>query len=216
MGITSSAGLWYASRATGVVALVLLTLVVLLGIMVNRRRRLPGLPRFATTSLHRSLSLLAVCFVAVHVVTAVADPYVTIRLAAAIIPFTSAYKPMWLGLGALSLDMIIALLVTSLCRALLGRRTWRAVHWLGYACWPVALAHSLGASNDLRSGGLLVLTAICTAAVVGAAGWRIASAVAEPRRSEVAARALAAAAKSHASHPVEGASDGRLTVAGAR
>src|SRR6202034_4419819 len=70
VGITSSTALWYASRATGVVALVLLTAVVLLGIMVNRQRRLPGLPRFATTSLHRSLSLLAVVFTVIHVVTA--------------------------------------------------------------------------------------------------------------------------------------------------
>ena len=93
MGITSGTALWYASRATGVVALVLLTVVVLLGIMVSRRGRLPGLPRFATTSLHRSMSLLAVAFIAVHVVTAIADPYVTIGIAAAVIPFTSPYEP---------------------------------------------------------------------------------------------------------------------------
>ena len=90
MGTTASTALWYASRATGVVALVLLTVVVVLGIMVNRQRRLPGLPRFATTGLHRSMSLLAVAFVAVHVVTATADPYVTIGIAATLIPFVSA------------------------------------------------------------------------------------------------------------------------------
>jgi methionine sulfoxide reductase heme-binding subunit len=128
--ITSSTALWYASRATGVVALVLLTAVVLLGILVHRNGRLPGLPRFAATSLDRSLSLLAVAFVAVHVATAIADPYVTIGIAAAVIPFTSPYKPLWLGLGALSRDIIIALVVTSLARARIGRRTWRAVHWL--------------------------------------------------------------------------------------
>ena len=139
MGITSSTALWYASRATGVVALVLLTVVVVLGILVNRRGRLPGLPRFATTSLHRSMSLLAVAFTAVHVLTAIADPYVAIGIAAAVIPFTSAYKPLWIGLGAVSLDIIAALIVTSLARARIGRRTWRAVHWLAYASWPVAL-----------------------------------------------------------------------------
>ena len=130
MGITSSTALWYASRATGVVALVLLTVVVLLGMMVSQGRRLPGLPGFATTSLHRNLSLLAVVFIALHVVTAVADPYVTIGIAATVIPFVSPYKPLWLGLGALSFDMIVALIATSLARARIGRRTWRAVHWL--------------------------------------------------------------------------------------
>ena len=78
-GITQSTALWYASRATGVVSLLLLTGVVLLGILVNRQGRLPGLPRFVVTGLHRNLSLLGVAFVAMHVVTAVLDPYVTIR-----------------------------------------------------------------------------------------------------------------------------------------
>jgi len=192
VGITSSTALWYASRATGVVALVLLTVVVVLGILVNRRGRLPGLPRFATTSLHRSVSLLAVAFVAVHVITAIADPYVTIGIAAAVIPFATAYKALWIGLGAVSLDIIFALIVTSLARARIGRRTWRGVHWLAYASWPVALAHSIGSSNDMRTGGLLVLTVLCTAAVLGATGWRIISAAAAPSRAQRAASALAA------------------------
>jgi methionine sulfoxide reductase heme-binding subunit len=187
VGITASTALWYASRATGVVALVLLTLVLLLGIMVNRRRPLPGLPRFATPSLHRSLSLLAVAFIAVHVLTAIADPYVTIGVAAVVIPFSSPYKPFWLGLGAISLDLVIALIGTSLVRARIGRRAWRAIHWLAYACWPIALAHSLGSSTDLRSGWLLWLTVGCVVAVVCAVGWRAASAVAARRAAEQAA-----------------------------
>ena len=222
MGITSSTALWYASRATGVVALVLLTAVVVLGILVNRRGRLPGLPRFATTSLHRSLSLLAVAFTAIHVITAIADPYVTIGIAAAIIPFTSAYKALWIGLGAVSLDIIIALIVTSLARARIGRRSWRAVHWLAYASWPVALLHSVGSSGDLLSGGLLALTVLCTAAVVGATGWRVASALAAPGRAERAARALAnaeagAQLPGHLGAGEASAAGGRpLTGAGAR
>jgi sulfoxide reductase heme-binding subunit YedZ len=191
VGITSSTALWYASRATGVVSLVLLTAVVVLGILVNRRGRLPGLPRFATTSLHRNVSLLAVLFLAVHVITAIADPYVTIRIVAAIVPFTSAYKAFWLGLGAVSLDIIFALIVTSLARARIGRRTWRAVHWLAYLSWPVALLHGLGSSPDLLTGGLLALTVLCATAVVGAIGWRIVSTASAPARAERAARALA-------------------------
>jgi methionine sulfoxide reductase heme-binding subunit len=192
VGITSSTALWYASRATGVVSLVLLTVVIVLGILVNRRGRLPGLPRFATTSLHRSMSLLAVVFLAIHVITAIADPYATIGLVAAVVPFTAAYKTFWVGLGAVSLDIIIALIVTSLARARIGRRSWRAVHWLAYASWPVALFHSIGSGTDLRTGWLLALTALCVLAVVGATGWRIASAASAPRLAERAARALTA------------------------
>lgn len=210
MGPISSTALWYASRATGVVALVLLTIVVLLGIGVNRRGRLPGLPRFAITGLHRSLSLLAVAFIAIHVVAAVADPYVTIGIAAAVIPFSSPYKPLWIGLGAISFDLIIALIVTSLARARIGRRTWRAVHWLAYACWPVALLHSIGSSTDLRAGWLLVLAIGCTATVLAATCWRVGTALTAPGRAQRAARALRQAELGTGPHRRQ------LTRAGAR
>ncbi len=175
-GITQSTALWYASRATGVVCLVLLTVVVLLGILVNRQGRLPGLPKFAVTGLHRSISLLAVIFLAIHVITAVADKYVTIQLIAAVVPFTSGYLPFQLGLGAVALDLIAALIITSLLRARLGRRLWRGMHWLAYAAYPVALLHSWTSAKDPRSGGLLVLFAVCVLSVGAAAGYRLAAA----------------------------------------
>jgi methionine sulfoxide reductase heme-binding subunit len=185
-GITSSTALWYASRATGVVSLVLLSAVMIIGILVNRQGRLPGLPRFAVLGLHRNLSLLAVAFVAVHVITAVADSYVSISLAAAVIPFVSSYEPLWLGLGAVSLDLMIAVIVTSLLRRHIGRRAWRAVHWLAYASWPAAVVHGIFSSKDLQRGPLLYLAVACIAAVIGALAWRVArSRAAAPRASRV-------------------------------
>jgi methionine sulfoxide reductase heme-binding subunit len=175
-GITSSTALWYASRATGVVCLLLFTLVVLLGILVNRQGRLPGLPRFAVTGLHRSLALLAVVFLAIHVLTAVADSYVTIQLAAAVIPFASSYEPVQIGLGAVALDLMAALVITSLLRARMNRRLWRGVHWLAYAAYPITIVHSVTSSADLRSGGLLWLTAGCVLSVAAAVAWRVATA----------------------------------------
>jgi len=169
----SSTALWYASRATGVIALVLLTAVLVLGMLVSRQGRLPGLPRFAATSLHRSVSLMSVVFVAVHVATAIADPFVTIGILASVVPFVSPYEPLWLGLGAVSVDLMIALIVTSLLRARIGRRTWRAVHWLAYISWPVAFAHSIGSGPDLRHGWMLDLGLACAAAVAAAAAWRV-------------------------------------------
>jgi methionine sulfoxide reductase heme-binding subunit len=173
-GITQSTALWYASRATGVVCFVLLTIVVLLGILVNRQGRLPGLPRFAVTGLHRSISLLAVVFLAIHVITAVADKYVAIQLIAAVVPFTSSYLPFQVGLGAVALDLIAALIITSLLRAHVSRRLWRGVHWLAYAAYPVALLHSWTSAKDMRSGGLLALTVACVLGVGAAAGYRLA------------------------------------------
>jgi predicted ferric reductase len=175
--MSGDTALWYASRATGVVCLLLMTAVVLLGVLVTRQGRLPGLPRFAVTGLHRNLSLLAVLFLAIHVVTAILDPFVTIGLAATVVPLASPYRPVWIGLGAVSFDLMAALVLTSLARARIGRRAWRAVHWLAYACWPLSLAHGLGSSGDLRSGPLLWLSAVCAAAVAAALAVRALAAV---------------------------------------
>jgi len=187
-GITHGTALWYASRATGVVTLLLLTAVLLLGILVNRQGRLPGLPSFAVTGLHRNVSLLAVAFLAIHVITAIVDPYVTIGLAAAVLPFASSYKPFWLGLGAISLDLIAALILTSLARARLSRRVWRSIHWLAYAAWPLAVVHSLGSSSDARSGLVLSVLTGCVLAVAFALAWRLSRAAREiPRAARAAA-----------------------------
>jgi len=188
-GITSTTALWYASRATGVVSLALLSLVMIIGMLVNRQGRLPGLPRFAVLGLHRNLSLIAVAFVAIHVLTAVFDGYVSIGLVAIVVPFTSPYEPLWLGLGAVSLDLMAAVIVTSLVRSRLGRRTWRAVHWLAYASWPVAVVHSVYSSQDLQSGPLLVFALAAVVAVLGALAWRLARARADlPRARQVPER----------------------------
>jgi sulfoxide reductase heme-binding subunit YedZ len=176
--------LWYASRATGVVALLLLTGVMVLGMLVNRQGRLPGLPKFAVTGLHRNLSLLAVVFVAIHVLTAVADGYVNIPLTSAVVPFTSPYERLWLGLGAVSLDLMVAVIVTSLLRRHLSRRAWRVVHLISYLSWPVAWAHSFFASDDLHGCVLFVLALLCAIAVGAALGWRLVAAARDVPRAE--------------------------------
>ncbi len=181
-----------ASAATGVISMTLLTAVVVLGVLVNRKGRLPGLPRFAGLHLHRYVALLATGFLAVHIVTAVVAPNAGIRLAAAIIPFASARDPFWLGLGAVSFDLLIALVVTSLLRRHMGRRAWRAVHWLAYLCWPVALAHSVGIGPGMRHGRLLDLTAACVLAVGGAVAWRLIGALRPAKAAGRAGRAASA------------------------
>jgi predicted ferric reductase len=182
-----SSAFWYASRATGIVALLLLTAVLVLGILVNRQGRLPGLPRFAVTDIHRNLSLLSVALVAVHVLTAVLDTYVHIPLISAVVPFTSGYERLWLGLGAVSLDIMAAVIVTSLLRGRMNRVLWRAIHVLAYASWPVAFAHSIGSSKDLQQGWLLDLAIGCAVIIAAAVVWRLAHAARQvPRAGRVA------------------------------
>jgi sulfoxide reductase heme-binding subunit YedZ len=184
----SSTAFWYASRATGIVALLLLTAVLVLGILVNRQGRLPGLPRFAVTDIHRNLSLLSVAFIAVHVLTAVLDTFVSIPLAAGLVPFASGYERLWLGLGAISVDLMLAMIVTSLLRGRMNRVLWRAIHLLAYASWPVAFAHSIGSSKDLQQGWMLIMAVGCALIVAAAVVWRLAHAARQvPRAGRVAA-----------------------------
>jgi len=165
--------LWFATRATGVVALLLLTLTVILGIAGTARFASPGQPRLVTSGVHRTLALLVLCFVAAHVLTTVLDGYTRIGLAAALVPFSSDYRTLWLSMGTIAADGLLAVAVTSLLRDRLSYRSWRAVHWLGYACWPVALWHGLGTGTDSRLPWLLAIDALCMAGVAAAICWRL-------------------------------------------
>ncbi|MFG2552403.1 ferric reductase-like transmembrane domain-containing protein [Streptomyces sp. NPDC048581] len=182
----TSETLWYANRATGAVCLVLFTVVVLLGIAVRLRARIPGLPRFGTVSLHRALSLSATAFLALHIAFAVIDSYVDITVLDVLVPFVSDYRPLWLGLGTVALDLMLAVLVTSLLRERLGHRTWRAVHWLAYASWPVALIHGIGIGTDTGTDWMTWLTITCVAAVLTAGGIRLAHSARAARRTPAA------------------------------
>jgi methionine sulfoxide reductase heme-binding subunit len=183
----SSTAFWYASRATGIVALLLLTAVLVLGILVSRQGRLPGLPRFAVTNIHRNLSLLSVAFIAVHIFTAVLDTFVSIPLLSAVIPFASGYERLWLGLGAISFDLMLAMIVTSLLRGRMNRILWRAIHLLAYLSWPIAFAHSIGSSKDLQQGWMLDMAVGCAVIVAAAVLWRLAHAARQvPRAGRVA------------------------------
>jgi hypothetical protein len=81
---------------------------------------------------------------------------------------------LWLGLGAIALDVLAALLVTSLLRERLGYRAWRAVHWAAYACWPLAVVHGLGTGSDTKLGWVLFINAVCVGTVLAALWWRLA------------------------------------------
>jgi predicted ferric reductase len=171
--------LWYFTRASGAVALVLLTVTLVLGVVDVSRWTSPRFPRFVTDALHRTVSLLVVAFVGLHVLTAVLDSFAPVRLADAVVPFGSYYRPLWLGLGAVAFDLLLALVVTSILRGRLGLRAWRAVHWTAYACWPLALVHGLGTGSDIRSGWMLWVSAACAVAAAAAALARAATAAAE-------------------------------------
>jgi sulfoxide reductase heme-binding subunit YedZ len=173
MSTAMSTTMWYTMRATGIVALVLLTATMVLGILTAGRMKTPSWPAFAQADLHRRVSLLAMVFLALHVLTAVLDTFVSVGWAAIVVPFASPYRPVWTGLGTVGVDLMVAVAVSSALRQRISARTWRGIHWLAYGSWPVAMAHSLGMGTDAAKLWMDVLAAVCTVAVVGSLAWRI-------------------------------------------
>ena len=169
-----SAAFWALGRGTGVVALVLFTVALVLGIVARSGRPVPWLARFGTSDLHRTAALTGTGLVAAHVATLYFDPYAQLRLVDFVFPFLGAYKPLWLGLGTLALDLLGVVTVVSLLRHRVGPRVFRTVHWATYALWPVALLHALGNGTNGGSTWFRALAVVCISAVVTAVGWRLA------------------------------------------
>jgi sulfoxide reductase heme-binding subunit YedZ len=164
-------------------ALVLLTATTVLGILTANRTTSARWPGFALQDLHRRVSLITMAFLAGHILTSVVDTYVHIGWAAIVVPFASSYQRLWVALGSIGLDLLLAVAVSSLLRHKIRARTWRAVHWLAYLSWPVALSHAFGIGTDMRQTWVIGLTVACIAAVVGSATWRISLAGARKRRA---------------------------------
>jgi sulfoxide reductase heme-binding subunit YedZ len=166
--------LWFTARGTGITTLVLLTLAVALGIGSRSGRELFGLPRFAVAAIHRNAALLAVVLLAIHVTTLLLDGKAHLHVTDIVIPFMASYRPFWQGFGTLAAELIVALVVTSLLRNRMPERVWRAVHWLAYACWPVAFAHGLGTGTDNSTAWMLGIDGVCALLVASAVAWRLA------------------------------------------
>src|SRR6185437_1667927 len=181
--------LWYLTRGSGLVCLVLLTASVVLGNATTARISAPRWPRFLIAALHRNVSLFVMVVLVFHIAVAVLDSYAPIGWLDALIPLKSSYRP--LGLGALSLDLLLAVIVTSLLRERLGYRRWRAVHWAAYASWLSAVFHGLGTGSDTKTPWVLVLTVVCVLAVVAALALRLVVGWPGHRRLRLSAAGLA-------------------------
>ncbi|HVA07403.1 MAG TPA: ferric reductase-like transmembrane domain-containing protein [Acidimicrobiales bacterium] len=169
----SSTSLWYVMRASGIVTLVLLTLTMVLGLVTSGRPKARHWPGFAQQELHRRISMIAVVFLGLHVLTAVLDTYVHIGWLSLVVPFVSSYSPFWVGLGTVALDVMLAVFVSSLLRSRMRPGLWRAIHWLAYGCWPVALAHTFGMGTDAGEGWVIMLAVACILSVGASLAWRL-------------------------------------------
>lgn len=165
--------LWFFARGAGFVSLVLLTASVCAGILVSMRWRNATWPLFVTTELHRYVTLVFFCFLGLHITTVLLDPFAKLRLSDALIPFSSPYRPVWVGLGVVAAEAAAAFALSIFIRDRIGYRAWRVLHYGTYAILPLALVHSLGTGSDTTSAWGLSIYAACVLAVAVSGGLRL-------------------------------------------
>ncbi len=169
----TSEALWAMGRGTGITALVFLTISLALGVATRSARRVATLPRFAVADVHRVAALVGTLLVALHLALLLLDPYAQLRLIDVVAPFLGAYRPVWLGLGTCAFDVLVVVILSSVLRHRVGLRTFRTIHWVTYALWPVALAHALGTGTDTGRAWFLAVAGCCAAVVAAALVWRL-------------------------------------------
>jgi predicted ferric reductase len=164
--MTSPSPLWYTTRGLGMVLLVVATAVVVLGVATSRHWKTNAWPGFFVAGLHRNLSLLALALLPLHGLTVIADSYARLGIKDITVPFVSSYRPLWLGLGVLAGELLVAVVLVSLVRGHIGFGFWKLTHWAAYAAWPASLLHGLGTGSDTRSGWALFIYTACVGAVL--------------------------------------------------
>ena len=164
--------MWYLNRSTGVVTIVLLTITTVLGVLAIGGRPAGRLPRFVTQAFHRNVALLALLLLVAHLVTAVLDEFVEIKWYEAFVPFVGSFEPLWIGFGAIAVDLMIIVILTSLFRTRMKHNLWRGIHITAYVMWGLAIGHGIGVGTDMTES-LYVLTVVCAIAVPLAAIYRL-------------------------------------------
>ena len=171
MHLTSNPIDWYAARAAGIVAYLLLTAVVTLGVSMAGRapgRRWKRWPMFAVEDVHRAGGLLVGTFIALHVATIAIDSFLPFSLGQLAIPLTAHYRPIWTALGIVAAELLLALAVTNHYRDRIPRRWWRRAHYANFAVWVAATLHGLGSGTDRNAPWMVAMFAVSAAAVAAA------------------------------------------------
>ncbi len=180
--LTSSPAIWYAARASGVAAYVVLSLVVCVGLTLGGKAQSRRWPRFSVEDIHRFGGLLVGSLIGIHVLTIAADSFVPFSVVQLVVPFTSAYRPLWTGLGIAASELLLALAITNHYRRRLPYGFWRKAHYLNFAIWTLASIHGLMAGTDRGAAWLAILYGVSVAAVLVLVLWRFGGRMLQPRR----------------------------------
>jgi methionine sulfoxide reductase heme-binding subunit len=155
---------WFLMRATGIVALVLLSIAVAVGVAGPRLR---PTARLTTISMHATASLTGTLLLVGHIFFAVIDKYIDISLPAVFVPGVAAWSPLWVSFGTVAFDLLLLVMVSSAMRHR-GPTVWRRLHLLSYPMFALAWGHALTAGSDdhlmwllaLGTGGVVALAVL--------------------------------------------------------
>jgi methionine sulfoxide reductase heme-binding subunit len=172
MHVTSSPAIWYAARASGVAAYVVLSMVVCLGMTLGGKAQSRRWPRFSVEEVHRFGGLLVGSLIGVHILAIAADSFLPFSLLQLLVPFTSTYRPFWTGLGVAATEMLLALAITNHYRKRLPYSFWRKAHYLNFAVWTLASVHGLMSGTDRGAAWLAILYGVAVAGVLMMLVWR--------------------------------------------
>lgn len=143
---------WDIARAGGLVAYILLTLSVAVGLALTLHWQTWRWPRLLNSELHNFLSLLSLIFIGVHVVAVWVDPFTQFGWQEVVLPFTSHYRPLWMALGIVALYLGLAIGLSTWLRSLIGYRWWRRLHVATLGVYALSTVHGLAMGSDTRAG----------------------------------------------------------------
>lgn len=182
-------GWWLASRASGIAALVLLTISVFLGLMMaSKVMRRPRVKRWAV-AIHEQSSLAAIFAITVHGVTLIGDPWLKPGVSGVLVPFTMDYRPVYTGIGTIAGLLAIFLGLTFYARRDFGSKIWRNMHRATVVVYAMAIIHTLGAGTDASAPWMKWWLLLTTPPIVVLFAYRVVhgsrSAKNKPGRSTV-------------------------------
>jgi sulfoxide reductase heme-binding subunit YedZ len=150
---------WFVMRSSGLVAVGLLTLSVVLGLVGPRLR---PTARLTSISVHRAASVAGTLLIVAHIILALLDQWIVLDWPAALLPGVASWERWGVALGALAVDLLLVVLLTTATR-MRSPRAWRRAHLLAYPVWGLAVGHGLLVGTD---GALMRAVAMVSVAVV--------------------------------------------------
>jgi sulfoxide reductase heme-binding subunit YedZ len=173
MGSPAQHVFWFASRAFGIVAMLMLGVSVAVGLaMSGRLVHRPGLPA-QLKRFHESAALVTLGLITVHAGLLLFDPFLRPGLAGIALPFKLAYRPMFTGIGIIAGWLAAILGLGFYARKRIGPKTWRFLHRFTIVAYLLALLHVIGSGTDARSPWMLATLTVLTTPIVFGFTYRV-------------------------------------------